>query len=164
MALSRVMLRSAKAATVSGVSEYFVRSQYLPIHRHAVMNDDQASMILDNVRHGAPEPHLPSALCSAKHRKKRYVAEPYPEEQGMRSTPRRLGKPVRNCSVVVQGKESPTIWLFLLRCGYGFGIVIGMSGHRWPRVLSAPGCRKGEQGSSCRVVCRWRRRVLIARY
>jgi len=39
------------------VSEYFVRSHHFAIHRHAAMNDDRASMILDDVRHGVPPRH-----------------------------------------------------------------------------------------------------------
>ena len=36
------------------ISEDFVTSQHPATHRHAALNDDQAPMIFDDVRHGAP--------------------------------------------------------------------------------------------------------------
>jgi hypothetical protein len=51
--------------SVRCVSEYFVRSQHFAIQRHATMNDDRASVILDDVRHGVPPRHTanPAAHC-----------------------------------------------------------------------------------------------------
>src|ERR1044071_2930687 len=41
------------------VSEYFVGCQHFAIRCHAAMNDNRASMILDDVRHGVPPRNSP---------------------------------------------------------------------------------------------------------
>jgi hypothetical protein len=150
------------------------------------MDDDRASLILDDVRHGAPPGHTSSrlrALGQTSREKEHCVAlfgrtettSPTStliivacRQRHPASAPIAQARPehFRGASArwSVRGRKAPAIWSLLLGSGHVIGTVVGMSGHRWPRVLSAPGCRMGELDSNCRVVCRWTRRVRIARY